>query len=93
MNLIISERPIMIVMEYCGSCGFSTRADDLRSKLIQYYPNARFTMELIPGKTGCFEVKSRDGIIFHSKLGGDGFVEESNFQALLDRLKEKYPPS
>jgi len=59
---------------------------------LKCYPKAKVDGKLIPVTTGCFEVILNKGTAkenkVHSKLGGDGKVNESNVDAFLVKFKK-----
>jgi selT/selW/selH-like putative selenoprotein len=50
------------------------------------YPQARVTGSRIPGSTGCLEVII-NGRKAHSKSGGDGYLNENNSLAMIQKVK------
>ena len=81
-----------VVTEYCGSWGYGANFEFTKSIILKAYPKAHVNGTKIPGATGCFEVILNKGtakeVKVHSKLGGQGKVENSNGQKFLKELRK-----
>lgn len=47
----------------------------MKAALESNIPGLSVTGEATPTSSGAFEVKGRSGKLFHSKLGGDGYLD------------------
>ena len=74
-----------IVIEYCGSWGYYSYADDIRNLIVKFYPNAQFDLKKIPGYSGCLEVIVQ-GKLVHSKKNGEGYPKDS--KDLMEKVKK-----
>ena len=65
--------------------------NNLKQIVQAVHPEIQVNSVKVPGQTGCFEViilgKGKENLI-HSKLGGEGFVTDSNKNAFLKKLSE-----
>lgn len=75
--------------EYCSKWGYYGKFVKARDLLQKAYPKAKITGAA--GRTSSFEItitnKKGEKKLVHSKLGGDGFLNESNINAFIKKNK------
>ena len=84
-TLKTSNNPIIVSIEHCGSRNFDSSLQLIKQKILKKYPKAKISEISVPGGTGAFEVTVQ-GRKIHSKLSGDGVVDESNLENFLEKV-------
>ena len=75
-----------IRIDYCGSWGYVNQIAPCKHMILQRYSNSTFETNVIPGRTGCFEVFA-EGQLVHSKLKTGKFIEDpDDFMERLDEV-------
>lgn len=92
--LASAERDHIVVVSYCGGCGFKKRADEFAEEFQRVVGLGVGLVKDI-GITGNFDVKirQRDGTfeLVHSKKAGDGFVDSHEKLQRIVSAAQKAP--
>lgn len=73
---------------YCGGWGYKPRSDELQRILTDDFgDDIVYTSEPTPQTTGHLEV-SVNGVLVHSKKGGDGYIDnESKLKKIVNAIE------
>ena len=74
-----------VAINFC-SCGFDKYFDSTKQFILDAFPEANIEGKRVDGEIGIFDVVC-NGVLIHSKLGGDGFVTETNKGKLIEKMK------
>ena len=78
---------VLIHVIYWGGWGYKAKADRFIAELGKLC-TFDYTMEPKAGHSGCFEI-SVEGELVHSKLNGEGYVNEEKMKAIAAFISEK----
>jgi len=87
-----NEKQIFIEVIYCGAWGYSKKYKKLEKSLRAVFPDESKVVikgTPTPGVTGKFEVIV-NGKTIHSKIGGQGFVDDDKkVQAVIEAINKE----
>ena len=81
-----------ILVNYCGGWGYLPKANYVQEAIENKFPGVfSFELKSDSGTTGRLEVTvflegDTEGKLVHSKDNGDGFVQDSNVESLLESI-------
>ena len=81
-----SKKSGKVKIEYCGSGGYESQLKRAQLLIWMAYPKAEVEVSSMSRGPGCFEIFA-NGKSVHSKLGGDGDLDDSTINAMMVRLR------
>ncbi len=78
-----------VIIKYCSSWGYGSKFYLVKEALEARYKDIQVIGQKILGNTGSFEViimKNGNERVVHSKLKGEGIVNQQNLQNFLDKF-------
>ncbi len=92
-NKAYKSMSAQVLVKYCGSWGYYSKFALVQNALKQKYTDLAVAGELVPGSTGSFEVilkKNGQEQLVHSKLKGEGIVNQMSLEAFLEKFDKAY---